>query len=102
MRILMVAPMPPRDDAPGAMPRQLHAEPLGLRDRHDVTLGTAAGDRPGTSGTRSPGRFARATGATGPPSSATSGVGSTAFRSSAAGIPRAWPRSRRSWRAGYG
>jgi glycosyltransferase involved in cell wall biosynthesis len=47
MRILLVTPMPPRAEAPGAIPLVLHAAWSGLRDRHDVTLVTVAGDEPG-------------------------------------------------------
>lgn len=38
--------MPPRPDAPGAIPLVLHAQLAGLRQRHDVTLITVAGDEP--------------------------------------------------------
>jgi glycosyltransferase involved in cell wall biosynthesis len=47
MRILLVTPMPPRSEAPGAIPLVLHAALSGLRSRHDVTLVTVAGDEPG-------------------------------------------------------
>ena len=47
MRILLVTPMPPRAEAPGAIPIVLHAELAALRKRHDVTLVTVAGDEPG-------------------------------------------------------
>jgi glycosyltransferase involved in cell wall biosynthesis len=39
--------MPPRAEAPGAIPLVLNAQLVGLRDRHDVTLVTVAGDEPG-------------------------------------------------------
>jgi len=42
-----VAPMPPRREAPGAIPLVLHAAITGLRERHEVTLVTAFGDEPG-------------------------------------------------------
>lgn len=42
-----MTPMPPRPEAPGAIPLVLHAAFHGLRARHDVTLLTAAGDEPG-------------------------------------------------------
>ena len=47
MRILVVAPMPPRREAPGAIPLVLHAAIAGLRERHEVTLVTSFGDEPG-------------------------------------------------------
>jgi polysaccharide biosynthesis protein PslH len=47
MRILLLTPMPPRPEAPGAIPLVLHAELAALRERHDVTLVTVAGDEPG-------------------------------------------------------
>jgi glycosyltransferase involved in cell wall biosynthesis len=47
MRILLLAPMVPRPDGPGAIPVLLHAELAGLRERHEVTLVTAVGDDPG-------------------------------------------------------
>ena len=47
MRILLVTPMPPRAEAPGAIPLVLHAQLVGLRDRHDLTLVTAFGDEAG-------------------------------------------------------
>ncbi len=43
MNILLVAPMPPQPEAPGAIPLVLHAELTGLMARHDVTLVTVAG-----------------------------------------------------------
>jgi polysaccharide biosynthesis protein PslH len=42
-----VAPMPPRREAPGAVPLVLHAAIAGLRERHEVTLVTAFGDERG-------------------------------------------------------
>lgn len=47
MRILLVTPMPPRAEAPGAIPRVLHAQLVGLRERHELTLVTLAGDEAG-------------------------------------------------------
>ena len=47
MRILLVAPMPPRAEAPGAIPLVVHAALVGLRANHEVTLMTGAGDEPG-------------------------------------------------------
>jgi glycosyltransferase involved in cell wall biosynthesis len=47
MRVLLVAPVPPQADGAGAIPVLLHAELLGLRRRHEVTLVTAVGDEPG-------------------------------------------------------
>jgi polysaccharide biosynthesis protein PslH len=47
MKILLVTPMPPRAEAPGAIPLVLHAAVTGLRARHDVTLLTVVGDEPG-------------------------------------------------------
>ncbi len=43
MKILLVAPMPPQPQAPGAIPLVLHAELIGLMSRHGVTLVTVAG-----------------------------------------------------------
>jgi glycosyltransferase involved in cell wall biosynthesis len=42
VRILLVTPMPPRAEAPGAIPLVLHAQLVGLRDRHELTLVTVA------------------------------------------------------------
>ncbi len=39
--------MPPREQAPGAIPVLLHAQLQALRRRHDVTLVTVAGPEPG-------------------------------------------------------
>jgi glycosyltransferase involved in cell wall biosynthesis len=47
MRVLLVAPVPPQPDGAGAIPVLLHAELLGLRELHEVTLVTAVGDDPG-------------------------------------------------------
>jgi glycosyltransferase involved in cell wall biosynthesis len=47
MRVLFVTPVPPQADGAGAIPVLLHAELLGLRQRHEVTLVTAVGDEPG-------------------------------------------------------
>jgi glycosyltransferase involved in cell wall biosynthesis len=47
MRVLLVTPVPPQADGAGAIPVLLHAELLGLRERHEVTLVTAVGDEPG-------------------------------------------------------
>jgi glycosyltransferase involved in cell wall biosynthesis len=47
MRILFVTSMPPRAEAPGAIPLVAHAALTGLRERNDVTLVTAAGDEEG-------------------------------------------------------
>ena len=47
MRILLVTPMPPRAEAPGAIPLLLHAELKGLSARHEVTLITVVGDEDG-------------------------------------------------------
>src|SRR5690348_10033538 len=49
MRILLVTPMPPRAEAPGAIPIVLHAELTGLQKLHDVTLVTCFGDEHGES-----------------------------------------------------
>jgi glycosyltransferase involved in cell wall biosynthesis len=46
MRILLVTPMPPRADGPGAIPLLLHAHVGALAKRHDVTLVTVFGDEP--------------------------------------------------------
>jgi glycosyltransferase involved in cell wall biosynthesis len=47
MRVLLVVPVPPQAEGGGAIPVLLHAELLGLRQRHEVTLVTALGDEPG-------------------------------------------------------
>jgi glycosyltransferase involved in cell wall biosynthesis len=47
MRILLVTPMPPRPEAPGAIPLVLHAQVAGLRERHELTVVTLAGHEPG-------------------------------------------------------
>lgn len=46
MRILLVTPMPPRQQAPGAIPLVLHAQLQGLSLHHTVTLATIAGPDP--------------------------------------------------------
>jgi hypothetical protein len=43
MSLLLVTPMPPDPRGMGAIPTLLHAQLLGLRARHDVTLVTVAG-----------------------------------------------------------
>lgn len=44
LKVLMVTPMPPRTQAPGAIPLVLHAQLTGLINRHhDVTLLTVVG-----------------------------------------------------------
>jgi glycosyltransferase involved in cell wall biosynthesis len=47
MKVLLVVPVPPVADGAGAIPVLLHAELLGLKERHEVTLVTAVGDEPG-------------------------------------------------------
>jgi glycosyltransferase involved in cell wall biosynthesis len=47
MKILLVVPVPPAADGAGAIPVLLHAELLGMAERHEVTLVTAVGDEPG-------------------------------------------------------
>lgn len=48
MRILMVTPMPPQAEAPGAIPLVLYAQLRGLRARnHRVSVATVAGKEPG-------------------------------------------------------
>ncbi|HET9591881.1 MAG TPA: glycosyltransferase [Solirubrobacterales bacterium] len=47
MRVLLVVPVPPAAEGGGAIPVLLHAEVLGLSERHEVTLVTAVGDEPG-------------------------------------------------------
>jgi glycosyltransferase involved in cell wall biosynthesis len=44
MRILLVTPMLPSKDGPGAIPMLLHAQLLALIPRHEVTLITGIGD----------------------------------------------------------
>jgi glycosyltransferase involved in cell wall biosynthesis len=46
VKILLITLMPPRAEAPGAIPLVLHAQLTGLQD-HDVTLVTLVGDEPG-------------------------------------------------------
>ncbi len=46
MRILLVTPMPPQPQAPGAIPLVLHAELTGLIAHHTITLVTVAGPDP--------------------------------------------------------
>ena len=43
MKILLVAPMPPSPTAALAVPRVLHAQLVGLGERHDVSLAVVAG-----------------------------------------------------------
>jgi glycosyltransferase involved in cell wall biosynthesis len=47
MRILLLTPMPPRPEAPGAIPLVFDALVTGLRERHSLTLITVVGDEPG-------------------------------------------------------
>jgi glycosyltransferase involved in cell wall biosynthesis len=47
MRILLVTSMPPRPEAPGAIPLVLQAQVAGLRERHELTVVTVAGHEPG-------------------------------------------------------
>ncbi len=47
MKVLLVAPVPPDAGGAGAIPVLLHAELVGLRRLHEVTLVTAVGDDPG-------------------------------------------------------
>jgi polysaccharide biosynthesis protein PslH len=42
MRILLIMPMPPRREAPGAIPLVLNAQVAGLRERHELTIVTTA------------------------------------------------------------
>lgn len=46
MRVLLVTPMPPDSGAASAIPPLLHAQLVGLRERHEVTLVTVAGPDP--------------------------------------------------------
>jgi glycosyltransferase involved in cell wall biosynthesis len=46
MRILLLTPMPPDRRAPGAIPVVLHAQLLGLRAQHEVTVVCVAGPDP--------------------------------------------------------
>ena len=46
MRILLVTPMPPQPEAPGAIPLVLYAELIGLLAQHTITLVTVAGPDP--------------------------------------------------------
>lgn len=43
MKILVAAPIPPASDADGAIGRVLHAQLVGLAERHEVTIATVAG-----------------------------------------------------------
>lgn len=47
MNILLVTPMPPQAQAPGAIPLVLHAQLTALMRRHQVTLVTPIGTDPG-------------------------------------------------------
>jgi polysaccharide biosynthesis protein PslH len=47
MRILLVTSMVPDLDGVGAIPKLLHAQLTGLRERHDVTLVAPVGEDPG-------------------------------------------------------
>lgn len=47
MRILLVVSMVPQADGLGAIPKLLHAQLLGLRERHQVTVVGSYGDLPG-------------------------------------------------------
>ena len=47
MNILLVTPMPPQAQAPGAIPLVLHAQLTALMRRHEVTLVTPIGTDPG-------------------------------------------------------
>ena len=47
MNILLVTPMPPQAQAPGAIPLVLHAQLTALMQRHQVTLVTPIGTDPG-------------------------------------------------------
>lgn len=47
MRILLVVSMVPQTDGLGAIPKLLHAQLLGLRQRHQVTVVGSYGDLPG-------------------------------------------------------
>jgi polysaccharide biosynthesis protein PslH len=47
MRILLVVSMVPQADGLGAIPKLLHAQLAGLRDRHQLTLIGSYGDLPG-------------------------------------------------------
>ena len=46
MKVLLITPMPPQSQAPGAIPLVLHAQLVALRARHQVTLVTVAGPDP--------------------------------------------------------
>ena len=46
MRILLLTPMPPDPEAPGAIPPLLYAALTGLRARHEVTVVCVAGPDP--------------------------------------------------------
>jgi glycosyltransferase involved in cell wall biosynthesis len=47
MKILIVAPMPPRADGAGAIPVLLEAQLSGLSERNEVSFVSAVGDEPG-------------------------------------------------------
>jgi glycosyltransferase involved in cell wall biosynthesis len=47
VKILLIAPMLPHAEGAGAIPVLLHAELVGLRAHHDVTLVAGIGDEPG-------------------------------------------------------
>jgi polysaccharide biosynthesis protein PslH len=47
MRILLISPMIPEASGTGAIPVLLHAQLVGLSERHEVTLVAGMGDEPG-------------------------------------------------------
>jgi polysaccharide biosynthesis protein PslH len=47
MRVLLVTSMVPDRDGVGAIPKLLHAQLIGLRERHEVTLVAPVGEDPG-------------------------------------------------------
>lgn len=47
MKVLLATPMPPMQEAPGAIPLVLYALLSGMAERHSITLVTRAGTEPG-------------------------------------------------------
>jgi len=95
VRILLLTPMPPRREAPGAIPLVLHAALSGLRERHDVTLVTAYGDE---AGEREAVEALRRDGVDVHAADRRSSAGAAARWRRRAGLARGWAGGRAPWR----